>query len=272
MKKHIAQSGQQAGKWVNCTAKGECPIGGTHVTSLDLFNARVHYEQHGGKKVTNANDLPIDAVLSYITAPEAEQEEAQAELDERVRAKAAKRAPEPFDDAFINAGLEALERLNAKEEAHSPEFSYANVFDLTAALIYKKVPEGETVEPTVKDRINIAKLIQVLGLKDDEAFAFKISAEDLVSNLRSKSLGIPSSTIDEALNWSSSTLSFTRFLLGAKNKNKEEIYASVNDMYKHYADDITRWRNNKALAANKEAKKAQRADRTKKVLAFFGRS
>jgi len=61
-KKHIAQSGKNAGRFVSCNASGTCPIGGVHVTTSDLKAIKAH----SGKK--SVKDLTINDQISYKKA------------------------------------------------------------------------------------------------------------------------------------------------------------------------------------------------------------
>ncbi len=283
MKKHIAQSGQQAGKWVNCTAKGECRIGGTHVTDTDLFNARVHYELHGGERVNSLPALPIEAVLSYTMAPKAEKDEAKAELADRnqkIKERAAKRTSVTVNDAFVEWGTNSVMNLKAEEDAslvNKTEINFSKVYDLASDLSDSTPLAGETDKPTQKDIENIGKLIRSLNLDEDETSCFSITAYLFVRYSRGAKAGITGGISQtQFMDGKVSINNFYQFMRAAKNSDKVGMDFAINSMYLHFRQDVEKINKQNAWdeeqKAQREAKKAQRADRTKKVLAFFGKA
>lgn len=66
-KKHLQQSGAQAGQWVACQAENECQLGGEHVDNSDLKGAqRWVYDQLGVKKPLAL--LSLDEIKAYQDA------------------------------------------------------------------------------------------------------------------------------------------------------------------------------------------------------------
>ena len=63
-RKHIARTGAQAGQWVTCPAQQSCRNRGLHVTTEQLQQARLLYQETTGE----ISDVPIPAVLTYMNA------------------------------------------------------------------------------------------------------------------------------------------------------------------------------------------------------------
>lgn len=95
-KKHLQQTGAQAGQWVACQAENECQLGGEHVENSDLKGAQCWvYDQSQVKKPLAL--LTLDEVKAYQAAA----------------AKGYKPAPfvsrkQARDDAYKAAVLESL--------------------------------------------------------------------------------------------------------------------------------------------------------------------
>lgn len=68
MKQHKAQSGKNAGHWVNCTANNQCRLGGMHVNKETLKRVQA-WKNDGAAKRTNLNDISEEDIKSYSNLP-----------------------------------------------------------------------------------------------------------------------------------------------------------------------------------------------------------